>query len=112
MDVGFSLRDGGYSFLRRRGWGRSPGCWGHEVKWPRGESGLAEVNERLAGGARLLQGEWPAIWLGMPDGKIGPRLVGWSRAVGGLEGKGFLRQVPGGQWFSGETCLKGPQVLQ
>lgn len=33
-------------------------------------------------------------------------------AGGGLERKGFLRQVPCGQRFSGETCLKVQRVLK
>lgn len=34
---------------------RGPGCWGQEVQCPQGQPGLAEVQERLAGGAGLLQ---------------------------------------------------------
>ena len=76
---------------------RGPGCWGQEVQCPQGQPGPAEVQERLAGGAGLLQGEWRAMWLEKPDGKVGPRLVGRGRAGRGLVGKGFLRLVLRGQ---------------
>lgn len=51
VEVGFSLR-GGYGFVRKDGEG-TPGC-NDELKCPQGEL-------KLAGGAGLLQVEWPTI---------------------------------------------------
>lgn len=103
-EVGFSLR-GGYSFPRKKGWGRVLRL---AATWIRTPTRSAKAGWR----DRAAPWEWQFTWLWVPGRRVGPCLTGCRRAGGGLQGKGFLRLVPRGQWFSkgrargGKTWLK------